>query len=130
VGDVSHAGGVEAIFEAVLDDGAPLDILVTNSGASTATDPDADVSVNPWDRDIRHVSDASWRRLTATHLDGTFYFIRRTAAGSSPEVGQGRAPRQRRPPKHARTSSTNMPGCSNAAKWPPQSTSRQYRRSR
>jgi NAD(P)-dependent dehydrogenase (short-subunit alcohol dehydrogenase family) len=76
VGDVSHAGGVEAIFEAVLDDGAPLDVLVTNAGVSTATDPDADVSVNPWDRDIRHVSDASWRRMTATHLDGTFYCIR------------------------------------------------------
>jgi 3-oxoacyl-[acyl-carrier protein] reductase len=76
VGDISHSDGVGAAFETVLGDGVPLDVLVTNAGVSTATDPDADISVNPCDRDIRHVNDGSWRRMTATHLDGTFYCVR------------------------------------------------------
>ena len=63
-----------------------LDTLVTNAGVSTATDPDADTSVDPWDRDIRHVSDASWRRMTATHLDGTFYCTRAAVASM---IGHG-----------------------------------------
>lgn len=76
VGDVSDPAGVREIFDNIASSGDGLDVLVTNAGVSTATDPDADVSVNPWDRDIRHVSDASWRRMTATHLDGTFYCTR------------------------------------------------------
>jgi 3-oxoacyl-[acyl-carrier protein] reductase len=87
VGDVSDPGSVRAIFDAVERSVGRLDVLVTNAGVSTATDPDADISVDPWDRDIRHVSDASWRRMIAIHLDGTFYCTRAAVAGMSAHGG-------------------------------------------
>jgi NAD(P)-dependent dehydrogenase (short-subunit alcohol dehydrogenase family) len=80
VGDVSDPASVRAFFDIVEAAVDRLDVLVTNAGDSTATDPDADTSVDPGDRDIRHVSYARWRRMTATHLDGTFYCTRAAVA--------------------------------------------------
>ena len=88
IGDVSRADEVAAVFERAAGIAGHVDVLVNNAGVSTATDPDVSTIRSPWERDIRDVSDASWNRMLATHLTGTF-LCTRAAVELMAVAGQG-----------------------------------------
>ena len=66
------------------------------------------------------------RALAVAGVEGRARLVR---PGSREHDHARLGPTQRNARKAARTSSTNVDGCSNAAKWPPLSSSFQYRRS-
>jgi NAD(P)-dependent dehydrogenase (short-subunit alcohol dehydrogenase family) len=76
IGDVSQASDVAAMFDHASRVAGRVNVLVNNAGVSTATDPEISTVRSPLERDIRDVTEASWNRMLAIHLTGTFLCTR------------------------------------------------------
>jgi NAD(P)-dependent dehydrogenase (short-subunit alcohol dehydrogenase family) len=75
VGDVSDSASVDAMFDRIETDSAPVDVLVNNAGIGG-------------NAGIRNVTDEFWGRVTAIDLDGVLYCTRR-ALGPMRDAGSG-----------------------------------------
>jgi NAD(P)-dependent dehydrogenase (short-subunit alcohol dehydrogenase family) len=78
--DVTGSAAVDAAFVGVAERHGRIDILVTAAGISAAADPESARDDSGSERGvgvgIGAMSDASWSRMLAVHLDGTFFCAR------------------------------------------------------
>ena len=95
VADVSDSAAVDDMFAQVRQRFGRVDALVTVAGISSAADRERDDANRPagtsaaptYAVGIETMSDESWRRMLAVHLDGTFYCTR----AAVPMMAQRRA---------------------------------------
>src|SRR5438552_5160414 len=84
VADVSESAAVDDMFAQVRERFGRVDALVTVAGISSVADRERDDANRPagatvqptYAVAIESMSDESWRRMLAVHLDGTFYCTR------------------------------------------------------
>ena len=96
VADVADSSSVDAMFERISSEHGRLDVLAATAGISSMQDLEAGSGVGrgadagggspraatstvsaPYVPHVDMMSDETWRRMQAVHLDGTFYCIRR-----------------------------------------------------